>query len=144
MAKDKVLNTEVLYTKQGTKFVPISAKFEHRGWSNGFYLVHIQPNSSSTCRAIAPDIIELECAYKLLAEELIKGLHKATEVKLQPADQKKHEAAWEEIQKILGDKMPRFFTYQSLHDVVGEAFKIFSEKYKQYKSKKIKAHNLDI
>lgn len=134
----KPIPVRVLYTKEGSKFVPARAEFSHAGWSQGFYLVHIYPNGSSTARAVVPDIIELECAYKLLGEELVKGLHKASEAKLSKFDQDNCEEAWNAVKVHMGDKMPRYFTYQSIHDTVNEAFKIFLEKYKAFKATKLK------
>jgi len=148
-AKQRVfekIDSDTLYKKVGGKYVAVRSTIEFIGWSEGFYLVHVCPNSRSMRAAISPDFAELECAYAILGEEITKAMHEAGSLKLTSSDDKNPELVktWAKIKKALGKKMPNYFEYASLHEIVEKGFKGFITKYKEFLAKAPKCEEVEL
>lgn len=70
-----------LYKKVGRKYVPVSDPYALDGLGEGFWLVKVQPGSTSIRQCVYPHKAEIQAAAKDKEEELIGIIRTASEAK---------------------------------------------------------------
>jgi len=95
---------DVLYKKQGKKYVPVEANCEfYNFFKEGFYLIQVTKNCTSITNRVFPDTIQLQTAFREKVEHLEEILKE--HLKMHPTKKlitKKQKKAWDAFSKVMG------------------------------------------
>ena len=131
------MTEEVFYKKVGRKYIPVSyydSNFSS-GFPEGCTLITKTGNSELRQYKIDPAFAPMIAAGKYAYEEMVDGLHAASEARPVTVPITQEEAdAWEHMKSVMGDG--RFYLqYHSLHDIANvgiKALEVEAEKMMTY------------
>ena len=111
---------EKLYTRQGSRFVPVHECRFFDALPEGAWLVIVGPGNTAIRRALNPAYAELEAAMRTAEDAMCTAMIEAS--KLRPREHemsKKEQRAWAAYKKIMGDDVPRYLgEYASVQEIV--------------------------
>lgn len=70
----EVRSMTTLYKKHGKRYKPVQGTIDTLGWPPGAYIVTVEPNFTTTRRAVVPAWPELSAALQLVENELAKWI----------------------------------------------------------------------
>ena len=111
---------EKLYTRQGSRFVPVHECRFFDALPEGAWLVIVGPGNTAIRRALNSAYAELEAAMRAAEDAMCTAMIEAS--KLRPMNQKmsdKERRAWAAYKEIMGDDIPRYLgEYASVQEIV--------------------------
>lgn len=111
---------EKLYTRQGSRFVPVHECRFFDALPEGAWLVIVGTGNTAIRRALNPAYAELEAAMRTAEDAMCTAMLEAS--KLRPMKQKmsdKERRAWAAYKEIMGDDIPRYLgEYASVQEIV--------------------------
>ncbi len=111
---------EKLYTRQGSRFVPVHECRFFDALPEGAWLVIVGPGNTAIRRALNPAYAELEAAMRTAEDAMCTAMIEAS--KLRPREHemsKKEQRAWAAYKEIMGDDVPRYLgEYASVQEIV--------------------------
>ena len=95
-----------IYKKVNGRYVEVSDLYAYEGLREGWWLVKVQPGSTSMRSTLYPEYAEVEAAMKDAEDKIVEILRKACEArpkvkKITPEFKK----AWERMVKKFGDQI---------------------------------------
>ncbi len=112
-----------LYEKRGRNYRPVAESETYSSLTEGWYLVHVRPGTTSVKRLIEPAYAELEAAIKVATDAMVDAMRErqvptGPDVRHVPEHRReKYRRAWEAWKAIVGD-VPLYFEGVSMHDIV--------------------------
>jgi hypothetical protein len=119
--------SEQYFVKKNGRYVAVNDPYAYDGLGIGAWLVVVQKNGLSARSKINPKTLELQAALFYLKEFLCHEIYEAS--KMHPCSvvmSEKEKKAWRAFRKIVGKDIPRYFHYDSIHDIVEKACDRFS------------------
>lgn len=125
LAAIEVKKNSILYKKSPAgKFVPATDPWAYDGLSNGWWLIKVQPSSTSIRQCLHPDRAELDAARRDAEEKIVNILTHCLKAHPKVSQIKPEFArAWKQLEKKHGHEM-LLLEYPSLYEA---AEKILSE-----------------
>ena len=111
---------EKLYTRQGSRFVPVHACRFFAALPEGAWLVIVGPGNTAIRRALNPAYAELEAAMRTAEDVMCTAMLEASKLRPRAHEMGKQEQrAWAAYKEIMGDDIPRYLgDYASVQEIV--------------------------
>lgn len=113
------MKDEIVYRKQGRRYVPIGiCDAAASYWPEGAHLVVIEPGRRTTRYHVEPAMAALEAAARKMQDGMVQAMLKASEAApSQRGLTKKELAGWEAYKKVAGEVRPLWLETASMTDI---------------------------
>jgi hypothetical protein len=111
------VESNILYRKQGKRYIPINDPYAYHGLDEGYWLVKIVPGCTSIRQCVYPDRAEIQAAMHEKADSIMDIIRKAGEAR--PYQTKLTKSEREDWKTFIAKHGKSFnmLAYPSLHDV---------------------------
>ena len=118
----------ILYRKQGGKYVQVNDPCAYEGLGEGWYLVHVRPGCTSIRSTVYPARAEIDTAIREKAEKVEQIILKATQARPKTREMSSElRKDWEALIAKHGKDLS-MFEYQSISDMSEEIIRELTSK----------------
>ena len=118
----------ILYRKQGRKYVQVNDPFAYEGLGEGWHLVHVRPGCTSIRSTVYPAHAEIDTAIREKAEKVEQIILKATQARPKTREMSSElRKDWEALIAKHGKDLS-MFEYQSISDMSEEIIRELTSK----------------